>query len=403
MYLNFYAALSNENLARLMHDFSTAKLPAYTAAESLYLEAINALPHTAQPEQTNKHVSPPAPPKRKIQAPLGLKALDPLSECSSVTYQNDSDCLNSSHGFSLPQTPTRKSKRHSLSRFGPLFDLPPPPTFNDGPKTENVSKWDLRATKRKGLIKTSSGTLLEDPEELPRSSSSMHLPDFNTQTSFQPIDWSIGVNDVFEDRSLNESPVPSLSRREQAKNSYSSFNNNSSFSLSSVATPMLSPIAQSERSGSPTPRRPSRREAPFLSPLAAFNGGTAPEAYSSPSLMDKNPDTAKTRFNSHVSALRTQLHKHIIVVQHLKTETIQIQADRTQRRTQNIPQERSTKTKLPQSRSFWSFKDPQAEDAERAARIEEGRARAWKKVRKFEPERYIVLAEEALAELRGGV
>lgn len=386
-----------------MHDFSTAKLPAYTAAETLYLEAINALPPAALPEQTNKHVSPSAPPKRRIQAPLGLKALDPSSESSSVADQKGNDCYNSSHGSSLPQTPTRKSKRHSLSRFGPLFDLPPPPTFSNGPKPENISKWDLRATKRKGLIKTSSGTLLDDPEELPRSSSSMHLPDFNTQMSFQPIDWSNGVDDVFEDRSLNESPVPSLSRREKAKDSNMLFDINSKFSLSSVATPMLSPIAQSERSGSPTPRRPSRREAPFLSPLAAFNGGTAPDAYSSPSSMNVNSDSAKTRFNSHVSALRTQLHKHIIVVQHLKMETIQIQADRTQRRTQKIPQERSTKTKLPQSRSFWSFKDPQAEDVERTARIEEGRARAWKKVRKFEPERYIVLAEEALAELRGGV
>lgn len=57
-----------------------------------------------------------------------------------------------------------------------------------------------------------------------------------------------------------------------------------------------------------------------------------------------------------------------------------------------------TTTRLPQSRSFWSFKDEEAEKKEKVTRVEEGRARGWKTAR-FEPKRYVELAEDALAEL----
>lgn len=58
VFLNYYAALSHESLARLMHNFSASKLPAYAAAEALYekaLEVSSFQSHHVLPMQLDKH------------------------------------------------------------------------------------------------------------------------------------------------------------------------------------------------------------------------------------------------------------------------------------------------------------------------------------------------------------
>jgi hypothetical protein len=92
------------------------------------------------------------------------------------------------------------------------------------------------------------------------------------------------------------------------------------------------------------------------------------------------------------------LHTHLHHLLELKQATITEQEERVRRQSGSVSNTKTT-TKLPQSRSFWSFKDAEAEKKEKLNKIEEGRARGWKTAR-FESKRYIELAEDALSELK---
>jgi hypothetical protein len=106
---------------------------------------------------------------------------------------------------------------------------------------------------------------------------------------------------------------------------------------------------------------------------------------------------AHAAYLTHLTAIRAQLDTHLHHLLELKQSTITEQEERVRRQSGSISNTK-TNTKLPQSRSFWSFKDAEAEKKERLTKIEEGRARGWKTVR-FEPKRYIELAEDTLSEL----
>ncbi|KAF1351115.1 hypothetical protein BDV97DRAFT_351138 [Delphinella strobiligena] len=167
-------------------------------------------------------------------------------------------------------------------------------------------------------------------------------------------------------------------------------------SFSGLSTPRLSPIPQFEESSSPTPRRPTAKEQHLLPSVPLDPEGTAGGFYSPPA---STTSTCETRYNAHLEALRSQIRTHLEDLRTLKTETLTLQTERASRRAQRTV---FAATKLPQSRSFWSFKDPQAQDAEKTARIEQGRARGWARER-FDPQKYVKLAEDALAELKGSV
>jgi hypothetical protein len=107
---------------------------------------------------------------------------------------------------------------------------------------------------------------------------------------------------------------------------------------------------------------------------------------------------AHAAYLTHLTAIRAQLDTHLHHLLELKQSTNTEQEERVRRQSGSIS-DTKTNTKLPQSRSFWSFKDAEAEKKERLTKIEEGRARGWKTVR-FEPKRYIELAEDALCELK---
>jgi hypothetical protein len=82
----------------------------------------------------------------------------------------------------------------------------------------------------------------------------------------------------------------------------------------------------------------------------------------------------------------------------LKQSTITEQEERVRRQSGSISNTKTT-TNLPQSRSFWSFKDAEVEKKEKLTKIEEGRARGWETAR-FDPKKYVELAEDALSELK---
>jgi hypothetical protein len=106
---------------------------------------------------------------------------------------------------------------------------------------------------------------------------------------------------------------------------------------------------------------------------------------------------AHAAYLTHLTAIHTQLTTHLRHLLDLKQSTITEQEERVRRQSGSISSTK-TATKLPQSRSFWSFKDAEAEKKEKLTRIEEGKAKGWETAR-FEPKRYIELAEDALAKL----
>ncbi|CAD0085280.1 unnamed protein product, partial [Aureobasidium vineae] len=121
-----------------------------------------------------------------------------------------------------------------------------------------------------------------------------------------------------------------------------------------------------------------------------------------PSYRSVQPSVSRAHatYLAHLAALHDQLTTHFQQLLELKQSTIAEQEERVRRQSGSTSSASNTKTntKLPQSRSFWSFKDAEVEKKEKLARIEEGRAKGWKTAR-FEPKRYTELAENALAEL----
>lgn len=109
---------------------------------------------------------------------------------------------------------------------------------------------------------------------------------------------------------------------------------------------------------------------------------------------------AQAAYLTHLAALHSQITAHLYRLLDLKQSTTIEQEERVRRQSGSTSSASNTKaiTKLPQSRSFWSFKDAEAEKQEKQTRIKEGRARSWKSER-FEPKKYQELAENALAEL----
>ncbi|KAH0339066.1 hypothetical protein KCU81_g7389, partial [Aureobasidium melanogenum] len=109
---------------------------------------------------------------------------------------------------------------------------------------------------------------------------------------------------------------------------------------------------------------------------------------------------AQAAYLNHLTALHAQISTHLQQLLDLKHTTTMGQEERIRRQSGSTSSTSDTKanTRLPQSRSFWSFKDPETENQEKQTRIKEGRARGWKSER-FVPKKYEELAENALAEL----
>ncbi|GAB7354696.1 hypothetical protein MBLNU459_g5116t1 [Dothideomycetes sp. NU459] len=109
---------------------------------------------------------------------------------------------------------------------------------------------------------------------------------------------------------------------------------------------------------------------------------------------------AADRYFANLQALEIQLRTHLLQVQTLQSETVNAQTERAQNKRASIGPTSSRKSS--HSRSFWSFKDPTVSIAEKSDRIMKGAARGWARER-FIPDKYMQLADEALAELSGSL
>ena len=176
----------------------------------------------------------------------------------------------------------------------------------------------------------------------------------------------------------------------------------------SVSQGLLRPI----RPGSPPkayhlpPKLPyvgqnhSRKPSPFAQHLASLKEVSSPPAITLTPVKEKRAFDL-TRLAEHLAAMDTQIKTHITLLQQASLATTIAQAERVSRLTASS---QSPVTRVPHSKSFWSFTSVDVEGDVKAAdkqkKIEEGRARGWERQR-YRSERYQQLAEKAERELRG--
>lgn len=367
VFLTFYAALSHESLARLMHDFSASKLSAYGAAETLYERAIDAASSKQRPICTtwvDKSFRHPHTTDNqtftfpRLQINTALESEDekhgtagtPTIGSSLVNPRPVPQALNGARpgGLGVVQGLVNKFSRTFFSR-------------------ERSPRGPFKQSNRHSGNITDSHNLHRPstPTPMSRSASRMQLVDpfYGRRTTI------VGLENLPEGGPghLSATPPP---RSETSSPANDEGNDEQVGSTERFNHGPVSPIV-------PFPL--------FIEPFYTI----------SPS----------QHYLAHLEALQAQLRTHLQQVRVLQAETSAAQTERArQKRAQSILSSLPVpvKIKLPPSKSFWSFKDPQAETEKRKARIEAGRARGWTRER-FDPGRYQRLAEDALTEMKRSV
>ena len=389
-FMRLYIALAHDELARSMHNFSSAKLSAFGQAESLHEEAAAAIPtiddcykillgnHSAGSSQEQEH-----------------------SQSDSSLPQSTSQSTLNSDVFRRPPSPSPfLSPPTQPNTSLPSITSPesPRPEIEDGFESDDDSGALLTPQRVQRLPSTYSSMSLLEPQKQahgllrpirpgsvakpyqapPKFSPSgkqfrSRLPRLNTGSSLgspqkTPLRQSSPVRKQLRSPDEEWSPVESTTSPVSPLGSAYVASDDMTISPISASTPVTD---HAEADFDTTPAR-SITEMAAASPLVR-----------------------------HVIALRGQIETHINLLGEARQRTIAAQADRaTKNCMRKVPASRANKLSsgVPQSRSFWLFTPQDFKVLEKQKRIEDGRQRMWAKPR-FDPSRYQGLAEKALAEL----
>ncbi|KAK5689714.1 hypothetical protein LTR97_012713 [Elasticomyces elasticus] len=419
-FISFYVALSHDELARLMHENSQSKLPAFRQAAEFYKEAMESL------------------------SSLEVDTADRLSSHSPSSDDpfTDSPPTTSDHQFQTPREHDYDPFDYATPSFPNLSSSPPTQLdFNDLPsrspqaRSQETSSSDLDSHSSFDQIVTPHKILERDASplsnHLERDVSRMSLLDETHKApviSRFPRSTSQGLMKPIR---LGSPPtafhVPPRLPYSGSTASMSRLPNFNTARAKFSSPPRGLPVSISEEWSEPTPP---------VSPLtfgAAKSGGStiSPLSLETP-VRGKTPhghDDEKLRSRSHLAnhvvAMRTQLETHLRLLDQAMQGTLTAQAKRAANRVSSAPSKgtllKSDRTsassyatpmsstsnrgsvsseskRLPASRSYWSFTPVDLKAEELRKRVEEGRKRGWARTR-FDREKYVVLAEQALAEL----
>ncbi|KAI5365947.1 hypothetical protein Slin14017_G035870 [Septoria linicola] len=461
-YVNFYLGLCHNEIARIMHHNSVAKLPAYDDAEKHYLEALTALPTAKDAralcmrrygecedpfiQQQGSEDLPASPsiteddyfdrrcsrasslmlssPPRYPDAEY-IPHSPPVSSPTRTT--SDFEDLESHQSFSELMTPhrvqrdwtscnqctpsqrltTREVSRASLSEISPH-------TTALSREASRMSLIDAPVMQRQpahisGLMRPfrmgSPATQVQDPPQMPYSSG-FHRPKLpalaiRAQPDVRMSAPQLGNYNYGRRSSDLVSPVSPVSV-------------NSGGSRRSSVSP-VSPLgsdglnerySDTSTVSAVTPRTPPHMKH-YSTPAMGFTAASAPPK----EYLDEG---MFARVTDHLTAMRAQLETHMNAVQQAKEQIHRAQALQQLSRPLSITSKNGfggilsksarasggpTRQKsLQKSRSFWSFAPEDQKARKKKERIEAGRERKWKKDR-FDPSKYRELCEQALAEL----
>ncbi|TKA73173.1 hypothetical protein B0A55_07400 [Friedmanniomyces simplex] len=444
-FISFYIGLSHDELARLMHDYSQAKLPAYRQAEQFYNEAIQSLPSPgsfiqiqreavappdsdpfteSSPVESDEH-TPPPPEDEYDPFNCSTPSFPNLSSSPPPQYDKDSlptrspptssretssSDLESHSSFNQIMTPHKFLER-DISRMSLLDDAHKPTNQHPLPRAmeRDVSRMSLledthRPMNRPALPKCMSQGLLKPirlgsppkafhvPPRLPYSGSAAsmsRLPRLNTRSNWDSPSRRLPSSISEEWSSPPPSPVSPMGFGDAVSNAST-----------------VSPIS---------PETPVRVSVPDIS--------------SAPKVRDHGEESHEyLHTNDQVQAMRTQLETHLRLLEHETQRTLSAQTKRAAEHTPTAPttvtplapvrgsldgastvsRPGSSASKhdsvlgepkrLSASRSYWSFTLVDVKAEELKKRISEGRERVWARER-FGREKYVGLAERALGEL----
>lgn len=383
-FLYFYMALSHDVLAREMHDHSQFKVGMFNDAEKHYEEALEALnafsalerqelaticlddnaadPDTFSLEDEQSALSP-----ERISSPrseyneVGEGTQSPPAQ-SPGSVQTSAEDLESHDSFGDIMTPTRVLRR-DVSRMS-LLDRGLP---------RDVSRMSLVEGEARIARSTSQGLLR--PIRLGSPPKQHHVPPKLPYVGLMP-----------SRSKIPQPPRGTVSPTRQA---------------GTLRLRGGSPVMSNRSVGGTVDHTP----VPPTLPLTSGPSGDVPKH-----AIVAHVDVR--RLDEHLMGMRKQLNSHITLVQQSKLRTTIAQAERTVARStppistdlrdvsnQFIDKNLKTgKKSMQPSRSYWSFTPEDFKSSEKKRRIDAGRARGWQR-NTFRPERYMALAEKALAEL----
>ncbi|KAK6432154.1 hypothetical protein LTR95_011674 [Oleoguttula sp. CCFEE 5521] len=348
-FVHFYLGLSHDELARALHEHSQAELPAFDQAEQHFRTAMDALPSVAECRASLGKL-----PASAIIAAGADKneALDRLfddnkSERVDSVFSPPPNMLQRDYSsVSLLDVRPRLQKSTSQGLLRPIRPGSPPKQYHVPPKLPYIG-----STQSRSYLPTLLTT--NTPTYRPRAKLASY--EVSPTSPVSPMGSAIFSSDISAAVSPMSAQTP----------------------VDDVPEPILG-----------TPKKPRT---------------TATQ-----------PVLDLSKIESHLDALCTQLQTQLRIVQTARLKTTIAQAQRSTRTgpTVGTPLPRipgrsavgSPEAKMPvtkgvaQSRSFWSFTPVDVQALEKQERIEEGRARGWKRQR-FDAGRYRELAERALAEL----
>ncbi|KAI7539831.1 hypothetical protein KC331_g9512 [Hortaea werneckii] len=461
-FANFYLGLAHDELARLMHDFSHAKVPALDQAEHYFRDALSSLPSaeelafTLRARQTSVN--------ERNQTTDGPFSLSPRAHSPAIqrTTRHDSDDYDPYNyhsptigfaspidvgrvGDELPCSPQPVSRETSRSD---LTDLESHSSFDQIMTPHRVLERDqsrmslieeMRSPPRPtGLPRTTSTSvsLLEGfqspprPTSIPRTTSNSNglirpiRPDSPPKAYRVPPKLP-DAGKVSPRRRMSRLPRLSMrSPRPEAPSGTLSPRSEGEISppspVSQLKPGVEEPAIESDSTVSPaSPRTPVRHALETQSPMHGFS--PSPERHS---ILDPRERVVIR----HIEAMRIQLDSHLEMLRRARSETVAKQVQReNQRRNIGSVQPTSLQFSQPgssndrfqphssnisgphiagssgngriqQMRSFWSFEPAAIAVDEKRRRIQAGRQRGWVRER-FRAERYQDLAEKAMAEL----
>ena len=459
-FVSFYLGLAHDELARLMHDYSQAKVPAFNQAEQFFRDALLSLPSI-------EDIVFATQPDRRQSTSMADDASDPFlsrPKTNEVDHQtprpsdDDYDPYNySSPSFNLASPVTSPNCVHTEGS-----QARSPPSTGSGTSQSDLSDLESHASFRQIMTPNrvlerdiSSMSLIDDmqpkrPSGLPRTTSTSVslLQNLPTKPSTGLPRTTSGYQGILNPFRPDSPPKafavpPRLPYVDSAAGRHSKM-----LKIATRATPQITPSKQmrepwtdEERSSPVSPLKDDYDGASDSSTISPISPETpihqdsacGTESNVSPAKWEEmTPERQRHRLDYNLIAMRTQLASHLDMLEKAKTATVEKQAVRAAERAAStapsvgtpLPQIRGSFASassdsrpgsrgtgvahdsstsgesrcMQQTRSFWSFKPAAVMAEEKRRRIEEGRQRGWKKAR-FRPDRYQELAERALAEL----
>ncbi|KAK4896696.1 hypothetical protein LTR27_005290 [Elasticomyces elasticus] len=419
-FISFYVALSHDELARLMHENSQSKLPAFRQAAQFYKEAIESLSsldvNTA--DRSSSHSpsnddpftdSPPTTSEDRFRTPREHD-YNPFNY-ATPSFPNLSSSPPTQLDFNdLPSRSPQASSRETSSS-----DLDSHSSFNQIVTPHKILERDASPLPKHLERDVSRMSLLDDTHKAPIISK---FPRSTSQGLMKPIRLGSPLKAFHVPPRLPYSgSTASMSRLPKfntARAKFSSPPRGLPVSISeewSESTPPVSPLTFDE----------AKSDGSTISPLSL----EAPVRGSKPHGHDDEASSSRSHLADHIVAMRAQLETHLHLLDQAMQGTLTAQAKRADNRASSAPSKgtplKSDRTsassyatpmsstsnrgsvssegkRLPASRSYWSFTPVDVRAEELRKRVEEGRKRGWARMR-FDREKYVVLAEKALAEL----